>query len=196
MNQLRNYRIATVALPIVALIVGAIAIGSQMMRLRNAERQQTLADKNVKFLEDLIRQDQAQPLGDKIPALANNPNEQQLFLDELRQRALTSHVQVVRWSNKPAKQSKDKDKNAKQAELGITPLASAVEVAGEYNQVRSFMYSLLRSPRLLNVSELTWLRDQYPTTRLMFTLTRYVTKPQAVTNGVTASAAGATEGNR
>ncbi|MGI8922729.1 MAG: hypothetical protein ACR2HJ_01590 [Fimbriimonadales bacterium] len=191
MSQLRNYRIATLALPLVAVIASAVVIGTQVTRLRALENQKVIADKNLGFLEDLIRQDQAQPLGDKVPAIPNNPDEQELFLNELRQRAGASHVQVIRWANTSAKRAKDKDKNKKLSD--ITPIASAIEVAGEYSKVRSFMYSLLRSSRLLNVSDLTWQRgSQYPTTRLMFTLTRYVTKPQAITTGVTASRAGTT----
>jgi len=193
MSQLRNYRIATLALPLAAVIASAVVIGTQVTRLRALENQKVIADKNMLFLEDLIRQDQAQPLSDKLPAIPNNPDEQELFLNELRQRAGASHVQVIRWANTSAKRAQEGDKGKDKKPSDITPIASAIEVAGEYSKVRSFMYSLLRSPRLLNASDLTWQRgSQYPTTRLMFTLTRYVTKPQAVTTGVSASNAGAT----
>jgi hypothetical protein len=56
--------------------------------------------------------------------------------------------------------------------------------------VREFLYNILRSPRLLTMTDVRWGRtDRWPTTGVSFTLTRYVTPPgkspllSSLTNG-------------
>ena len=69
----------------------------------------------------------------------------------------------------------------------MTALTSSVEVAGEYQALRQFMYQLWHAPRLYNTTDLKWVREQQrgrleevPPTHLSFTLTRYVYMPANV----------------
>lgn len=183
MNQARNYKILTIVLPIIAVVIAGIFTMTQVTRMRGLRSEKEQVDKNMAYLKDLMLQDQLQPLTDKIPAEVISPQEQAAFLDQLRQLAASSGIEIIRWNNTsralaptppPANPS---DPNAKPAPASkVQALMCTMDIAGEYPRMRSFMYALLRSKRLLNVSSLTWSRtNEYPRTALTFTCTRYVT---------------------
>lgn len=181
-NQARNYKILTIALPIVAVLIAGIFTMTQITRMRSLRSEKEQVDKNIAYLEDLMRQDQLQPLTDKIPAAVLSPEEQAAFLDQLRQLAASSGIQIVRWTNTarslaPTPPPNPNDPNAEPPPASrVTALMCTLDIKGEYPRMRSFMYALLRSKRLLNVSSLTWTRtNEYPRTALTFTCTRYVT---------------------
>jgi hypothetical protein len=182
-NQARNYKILTIVLPIVAVLIAGIFTMTQITRMRSLRSEKEAVDKNIAYLEDLMRQDQLQPLTDKIPAEVISPEEQAAFLDQLRQLAAASGIEIIRWTNTarsltPPPPPNPNDPKAKEQPPAskVTALMCTMDIAGEYPAMRSFMYALLRSKRLLNVSGLTWSRtNEYPRTALTFTCTRYVT---------------------
>jgi hypothetical protein len=181
-NQARNYKILTIILPILAVVIAGIFTMTQITRMRSLKEEKEQVDKNIAYLEDLMRQDQLQPLTDKIPAEVQSPAEQAAFLDQLRQLAAASGIQIVRWMNTarsleaPAPDPNADPNAAPPPASKVTALMCTMDIKGEYPRMRSFMYSLLRSKRLLNVSSLTWTRtNEYPRTALTFTCTRYVT---------------------
>jgi hypothetical protein len=185
MNQSQNYKILTIVLPIVALVIAAIFTMTQITRGRSLAEQKEQVDKNIAYIENLMQQDRLQPLTDKIPAEVISPQEQAAFLDQLRQLAGASGIEIVRWTNTaralvaPPSTPDPNNPNATPEEnpaSKVTALMCTMDISGEYPRMRSFMYALLRSKRLLNVSSLTWSRtNEYPRTALTFTCTRYVT---------------------
>jgi hypothetical protein len=181
-SQARTYKILTIILPILAVVFAGIFTMTQITRMRSLQEQKEQVDKNIAYLEDLMRQDQLQPLTDKIPAAVLSPEEQAAFLDQLRQLASSSGIQIVRWTNTaralaPPPPADPNNPNAEATPASkVTALMCTMDIKGEYPKMRSFMYALLRSKRLLNVSSLTWTRtNEYPRTALTFTCTRYVT---------------------
>lgn len=167
MNQAQNYKILTIVLPIVALVIGGIFTMTQITRGRSLGEQKEEVDKNLAYLENLMQQDRLQPLTDKIPAEVISPQEQAAFLDQLRQLAAASGIDIVRWTNTaralvaPAGPTDPNDPNAKPEDnpaSKVTALMCTMDISGEYPRMLSFMYALLRSKRLLNVSSLTWSR--------------------------------------
>jgi len=185
MNQAQNYKILTIVLPIVAVVIAGIFTMTQITRGRSLAEQKEQVDKNIAYIENLMQQDRLQPLTDKIPAEVISPQEQAAFLDQLRQLANSSGIDIVRWTNTaralvaPPPTPDPNNPNAKPEEnpaSKVTALMCTMDISGEYPRMRSFMYALLRSKRLLNVSSLTWSRtNEYPRTALTFTCTRYVT---------------------
>lgn len=181
-SQARNYKILTIILPILAVVIAGIFTMTQVTRLKSLQSEKEQVDKNIAYLEKLMREDQLQPLTDKIPAAVQSPEEQAAFLDQLRQLAGTSGIQIVRWVNTarsleaPPAPDPNNPNAAPPPASKVTALMCTMDIRGEYPRMRSFMYSLLRSKRLLNVSSLTWTRtNEYPRTALTFTCTRYVT---------------------
>ena len=179
--QARNYKILSIILPIIAVVIAGIFTMTQVTRMRALQEQKKQVDDNIANLERLMRMDQLQPLVNKIPAELMSPEEQAAFLDQLRQLAAASDIQIIRWTNTArqlaAPPPDPKDPNAPVAPASkVTALMCTMDIRGEYPRMRTFMYSLLRSKRLLNVSSLTWTRtNEYPRTALTFTCTRYVT---------------------
>ena len=179
-TYVRNYKILSIVLPIIAVLIAGVFTMTQVTRMKSLQAQKDQVDENIAFLENLMRQDQLQPLADKIPAELMSPEEQAAFLDQLRQLAAASNIQIIRWTNTARKlPNAPKDPNKKEEETPaskVTALMCTIDIKGEYPNMRTFMYSLLRSKRLLNVSSLTWTRtNEYPRTALTFTCTRYVT---------------------
>jgi hypothetical protein len=184
MNQARNYRLLTIALPILAVVIAGIFTMTQITRMRTLRAEKEQVDKNIAYLEDLMRQDQLQPITNKIPAAVLSPEEQAAFLDQLRQLAGQSGIQIIKWTNtarvlnptQPPPNPNDPKAKEQPPAAKVTALMCTMDIKGEYPRMRSFMYALLRSKRLLNVSSLTWTRtNEYPRTALTFTCTRYVT---------------------
>src|SRR5687767_3026175 len=97
--QARNYKILTIILPILAVVIAGIFTMTQVTRSKSLQSEKEQVDKNIAYLENLMREDQLQPLTDKIPAAVQSPEEQAAFLDQLRQLAGTSGIQIVRWVN-------------------------------------------------------------------------------------------------
>jgi len=185
MNQAQNYKILTIVLPIVAVVIAGIFTMTQIKRGQGLAEQKQEVDKSIAYLKNLMEQDRLQPLTDKIPAEVISPQEQAAFLDQLRQLAAGSGIEIIRWTNTaralvaptPAPDPNNPDAKPEDNPASkVTALMCTMDISGEYPRMRSFMYALLRSKRLLNVSSLTWTRtNEYPRTALTFTCTRYVT---------------------
>jgi hypothetical protein len=59
---------------------------------------------------------------------------------------------------------------------GVTAISSRTIVSGRYDRINAFLYDLMKSPRLFNLTNAEWRRgSNYPETELTFTLIRYVT---------------------
>lgn len=177
-NQVKSYKILAIVMPIVALIIATIFTMTQITRMRGLQADKAAVDKDIAFLEDLMQQDQLQPITNKIPAEVISQQEQAAFLNQLRQLAAASGVEIVQWTNTARSLATPEPKEGEDpsAASKVQALMCTMNIRGEYARIRSFMYSLLRSTRLLNVSNLTWTRtNEYPRQALTFTCTRYVT---------------------
>ena len=176
-------KLATVLMPVVAVLAAGFLIFLQVTRLRSLGEQQTKTENDLVFLNRLSQEIKNQPTLNKIAAIPPALNEQSLFLDMIRKFADQSQVHLVRYTNRvvpaPSADSPEAKKNA--LPPGVLALTSDVEVSGNYNGIRQFLYQLLHSPRLYNTTDLRWSRgtntDQWPITHLTFTLLRYVETP-------------------
>lgn len=186
-NKSGLYNIAILMLPILCFGLAAGVSLHQANRLHKLDQEWRQVGKQLEAMDSLTIVAGAKPRLVRFPTVEQSPNEQPLFLNILRAYALESHVKVARWSNAAsmANQASSGSTNGTSAEKAppgmppdVTPIASAVEVSGTYNDMRRFLYRLMRSPRVLSLSDIRWMRDdKWPETHLNFTLTRYVAPP-------------------
>jgi hypothetical protein len=156
----------------------------QANRLHKLDQEWRQVGKQLAAMDSLTVVAGAKPRLVRYPTVEQSANEQPLFLNILRAYALETHIKVTRWANvsSVANQASTSSTNATNAEKppagmppDVTPIASTVEVSGTYNDIRRFLYRLMRSPRVLSLSDIRWMRDdKWPETHLHFTLTRYV----------------------
>jgi hypothetical protein len=178
------YRSLTIATPIVAFLSATGASAYEWQRLKRLEMDTTSTERKIAGIDRELRTYEAQPQTAKYPTVAKTPREQAQFLDALRANADTCKVQIVRWSNNTAPPvaagstaPSDGSKPAPVLPAGVTAIVSLVEVSGGTDNTRQFLYNVARSRRLLNMTDLKWVRDKWPNTHLTFTLTRYVAPP-------------------
>ncbi len=178
MNKPSTLRIVTILVPLLSAILMIGLIVSQNRRLHALEDQRTQITQQITSLDMLAREIQARPPMSKMAAAPPAPDEQPVFLDLIRGFANSSLVELTKYENKTVAPPAPESAEAKASALpsGVIALTSNVEVAGGYNQVRQFMTELWRSPRLFNTTDMKWSAplDKWPSTRLAFTLTRYV----------------------
>ena len=168
------YRPLTIAVPIVAVLCAGGVSGFEWNRLKRLEGEATATQAKLVQIDRELRSYQAQPQTERYPTVPRTPREQALFLDALRANADVCKVQLIRWSNTTPAAPPATDKPAAGPTTGVTAVVSTIEVMGRSENTRQFLYNVLRSRRLLNMSELKWVRDAWPNTHLTFTLTRYV----------------------
>ncbi|HEV2473097.1 MAG TPA: hypothetical protein VGS41_10550, partial [Chthonomonadales bacterium] len=99
MNKLLVYRIAGIAVPVVAVALSALLGILQVKRLRKANTDLDNTQKQILSVDGLIRQIESEPPPSKYPTAVASADEQPGFLSTLRSAAETCHVQVTRWTN-------------------------------------------------------------------------------------------------
>jgi hypothetical protein len=171
---------ATLLVPLVCLILSGAVVFYEWRRNQQLADDRLQVEKQIAFHEKLMGQITQMPQPSRMPTVEMTENEQPSFLNSLRLSADAYQVRLVRWSNAvpvPGAGGSADDPARKIMPAGVIPIASQVELQGRYEQVRQFLYELMRSPRLLNISDIRWSRGEpWPNTRLTFTLTRYVTQ--------------------
>lgn len=191
----------TVALlaPLVALILLAVAVATRYTAMKDQAVEHANAKQNLAFLEGMIREMQQEPALRKIPTVVKTEDEQSVFLDTLRQLAKANGVKLLKWSNRivqPAQNPlEQKPKEGQPDPNAPVPIESNLEVSGEYGKVRAFCYALMRSPRLVNVRDFKWMREnEGQGRRVVMTLIRYVTMQPTDAAAATTSASIAPSG--
>jgi hypothetical protein len=170
--------VLAILVPIIVAGVFGLMISRQNDRRRVAEQQRDQLQARNSSLRTLIRQLQVRPLANKQIAAEDTPDEQAAFLTQMRVNADASDVKLVRYMNRGIAIPRERD--PKTPPPIFKPVISNVEVQGPYLGVRAFAYSLLRANRLMNMSGVTWKRNNNGGTTLSFLLTRYVADPQYV----------------
>jgi hypothetical protein len=174
MNKLNQYRLLAVIVPILCLAVGGWVVWNQMKRLGEISAQRAEVEKNLEFQKKMIADIGSQPLAEKEPTVPASDAEQAAFLEGLRTIAKNADVTLTRWSNVPAPTG-DQSKQGVQLPKDVAAILSTLEVNGQYSNVREFLYSIARAPRLLNFSGIRWSRaSDNASTVLTVTVTRYV----------------------
>jgi hypothetical protein len=168
------YRALTIVTPLITVLLAAGVSTYEWQRLKRLESETASTQAKLDHISRELRDFEAQPQTEKYPTVARTPREQALFLDTLRANADISKVQLVRWTNSMQPATADK---ASGLPAGVSAIVSIVEVAGRSENTRQFLYNVIRTRRLLNMSDLKWIRDTWPNTHLTFTLTRYVAPP-------------------
>ena len=178
------YRGLTIMMPLAGVLCASGVSIFEWQRLKRLEGETLSTQEKLRHIDQELRSYEAQPTTEKFPTVARTPREQALFLDALRANADVCKVQLVRWSNTtPAPAAPTGDKGASPLPPAVSSIVSIVEVAGRSENTRQFLYNVLRSRRLLNMSDLKWVRDTWPNTHLTFTLTRYVAPPVQLPGG-------------
>jgi hypothetical protein len=196
MDRKSLYRLFGLVLPLIALAIAGTVAASQYFRLRSLEDEQARTERSLEFVRKLITEMQTQPHIEKVAAVAKSPDEQAVFLDQLRQYALEKGVDLSRWANVHSVPQPGSGGTEMKAPTGPEPVVSTIEVSGEFENVRAFLYTIVRAPRLLNLTNLRWTRqdgDKPNVTRVSFTLTRYVSKDATPAMPVSASSTIPTE---
>jgi Tfp pilus assembly protein PilO len=176
-------------LPLFALVIGAGAITFETRQLSNVQSELNATRQEVASARNLINEMEGQKSLSRYPTAAMTPTEQPYFLNSLRTYAELNHVELVRWSSAPIPGKNDPAVKALPAD--VTPLVSSVELDGRYADLRAFLYDLLKSPRLVNMTDMKWSRGfKGPVETLTFTLTRYVVPPGKDAASVASTAAG------
>lgn len=169
----------TIGTPLVAFLCATGASAFEIQRLRRLEGESAATETQIRAIDRELRSYEAQPQTEKYPTVPKSPREQAEFLDALRANADVCKVQLVRWSNiAPAPQSGgSSDRAGAGLPTGVSAIISVVEASGGAENTRQFLYNIVRSRRLLNMSDIKWVRDTWPNTHLTCTLTRYVAPP-------------------
>ena len=172
------------AAPLICFFIAVGLVFYEVHRLHQLRDDTRQTQQQIAQIDKMLREITQHPVATKIPAVGISPTEQVDFLNMLRLYANESKVRLTRWSNATPiapSSSGTASADAHKAALppGVTSVASAIEVGGHYAGVRQFLYYLLSDRRLINMTDLKWSRDQWPTTKLTFTLTRYISQQAA-----------------
>ena len=149
----------------------------EMRRLQNFQSEVTTTQTKISDVNRVINENIALPVASQNTTVDRGPHEQNSFLNSLRMIQNQSHVQITRLTNIEASTPPQPDSSSSTAAkpaVMAAPVSTSMEVAGKQNDVRQFLYRIQLAPRLMNMTDMKWLRDVYPTTHLIFTLTRYV----------------------
>lgn len=195
MNRTSHLNIAKIVIPFLCFLIAGGVISYEIRRIRRLEGERIQVEQNIATVEKLRQElDQHTPVMlNRFPTAQQSPQEQADFLNKLRAYAAATQIRIVRWTNATpiAPASGGESGPPKQSSIppGVLPISSSIEVSGLYNDIRAFLYSLLRDPRLFSLTDIEWQRsDRWPRTRVSMTLTRYVTRERSPLNDVTAGA--------
>lgn len=178
MKKVSIGNIFAVVIPIVvALIVGFMWMGQDKRRRELVVKEASLQTKNSS-LKSLLTQLDVELVANKTIADTATAEEQAEFLTQLRLKAQNAKVRLARYTNRGVITPRTDPKKPDEVRQLFRPVASSVEVEGDYLGVRQFAYSLIRDQRLMNMSGVAWRRNPSDrNTTLAFTLIRYVTDP-------------------
>ena len=188
MQKEQAYRYLAILSPIVSVLCAGGLAFFEFRRLQDFQLAVSVTQKKIAVINQALKDYQMAPVSKQVPTAERGPHEQSMFLDNLRLMAINSHVQITRIANSeapppapPPPPSTDPNVPTPPAKFapGVGPVTSSVEVSGNQFNVRRFMYGVQRAPRLMNLTDLRWVRDNWPNTHLVFTLTRYVGPPAA-----------------
>ncbi len=181
MNKLSLFNIAAIVVPFACFLIAGGVIYREVLRINQLNDTRIQMEKNIAFLETIQKELDRQPPLPRFPTVEQSPREQPDFLNTLRMFAFATSVRLVRYTNAtpiaPSSTSAANQDTKPASPSGVIPIASSVEVAGRYTNIREFLYALQRSPRLFNMSDIRWTAsaERWPITSTSFTLTRYVT---------------------
>ncbi len=195
MKRVATYNAVVFMAPVVALAVGGLLYFGQKARLSHLKNELEDTKKEISEVKaQLLKADKDFVLK-RHPSEVLSKREQGLFLDMLRKFAQDSGVEITRWSNvggspsstagTPASTPAPSANGAatgKKLPPDINTVSSMLDVRGEYSKVRSFLYKLQLSPRLLTIQQAHWVRDTKDPhiTMASFSLARYVRTPTDV----------------
>lgn len=168
----------------ILLGVGGVAAGGMLVgslvQARNAERNRvenrSLQSSIVSVQTELERQSPLETM--KTATVAMSKQEEAQYLDFLRRAARDTGVSLARWSaNSSPMPVAPPPGGAPPSPLlkDVRPMPGILQVVGPYPKIVAFNTRLLNSPRLLNLTNVNWTReDKTENTRLEMTITRYV----------------------
>lgn len=197
--------VAQIAIPALCVVGGGVAISRQVGRAADIRQETGRVERQIVLIEERRRELEKPRAITRYPTVLISEKEQPDFLSLLRLCSGVASVKISRWANgtpisalppgTPLPNNASQTPAlllASQLPPGVTAIPSSIEVTGKYNDVRQFLYLLMRESRLLNLSDLKWQRtDKWPSTRANFNLTRYVTsKPPAAPPGQEIASAG------
>jgi len=177
MSRTSWLNIASIAIPLICLLLAGGVTFYEVQRIRRLDAELKQTERNIAFVQKIREEIDRMPSVRRFPAAEMSPREQTDFLNTLRAYALANRVTLVRWTNAPIAPNRPSAETPRgHLPPDITPISGSVQVGGLYSNVRGFLYDLLQGARLFTINDIRWRRGQkWPATNISFTLTRYVT---------------------
>ena len=179
-------RIEGWGIPLVCMAAAAIGIYAQHQRLAGAQVELQKAQ-SAAISTSMNRVDITKNVGEPRVAISSEgPNEQAMFLADLRQKAVDAGVRLRSWAGVEQENNGSATEGEKNLTPGLIPIASELTIEGPYKAVRDFIAALEPAQPLYIFSNMTWRRTEIGT-ELKVTITRYVAErpaTDATSNGV------------
>lgn len=176
MKKKKLYQQLTMFAPIISLfcVIGVCAY--EWFHLRELESNLTVTSGKVVSLDSEWDHMSRTPHPDRFPTELKSSKEESDFLNALQANAHSNRLDLINSTAAagPPPEPPKEGADPKKVVDAVIPLNRTVEVKGSYQGTRLFMYNLLRSKRLLNLSDIKLQREKWPTVHLTFMVTRYV----------------------
>ncbi|MCW3095380.1 MAG: hypothetical protein JWL77_998 [Chthonomonadaceae bacterium] len=178
MNKSLLYQLSLFAIPIACI---GLASGLNVYEMRRMEKLGTklkATETEITEARQLIAGVEKRGKAGFIALVPDTPQEQIDFVSSLRSTAAQCHVSLTRWGTAAAVTITAADGTSQRLKddlAKVTPITNEITVAGSYDQVRAFLYSLTQQERLVTLAGVRWERAAIPPqTTLNLRLTRYV----------------------
>jgi Tfp pilus assembly protein PilO len=191
MHKKTAMQAAVILCPVGSLLIAGGVIAGGRAHVNALDADDRTVRQQIASARQLLAELEGQQHLVRFPTAAQVAQEQPVFLNQLRSYADLNRVRIDRWTiSATTINPRSAQAQKKGLPPDVTPLTSSLQVAGRYADVRLFLYDLLRSPRLVNMSDIRWTRAPTPgDTALIFTITRYVAPPGKASADVNAAVA-------
>ncbi len=165
-------------LPVVVLVIGGLLSFKQYNRLKMlAQEEKDIRQDIITVLQNMAALKSLDDF-DKFAATPRSEAEQAGFIDMLQLIAGETEVKIESFRKLPSPPkpvAKAKEGETPPPASKYQPIPTSITIVGKFEPTRSFAYSLMRTDRLLNTSQIRWERDrENQFTKLSFIVTRYV----------------------
>jgi len=188
------------ALPIGCVLIAGAVLFFQHKRLDEAQGQLRKAEDSA--IQAAIERDKALRDGQdlRFAAAEKTSLEESQFLNDLRIRAASSGVKLLRWNSRAIEfggetsSSDTPEEKEKQEKLkGIIKIASDLTLQGPYANARRFVGGITASERLYTLGNVRWARSEEGGTELLLTISRYIQPNQGLMSTIDDQGTGVTQ---
>lgn len=162
-------------LPVVILVLGGFLVFKQYNRLKALRLEEKDIRQDINTIQQNLIALKSLNDFDKFAATPRSEAEQAGFIDMLQLIARETGVKIESFRSLPSPPAPKPKEGEKARVIKYQPSPTSITVLGGFDESRNFAYSLMRTNRLLNTSQIRWERDRENRfTKLTFVVTRYV----------------------